>query len=73
MRKISHFSDGTASQYQSRKKTADLVNHKNNSGIAAEWHFFAISHRKVLVMLYMAQQNSWQPQQVFNVLMISKC
>jgi hypothetical protein len=44
MRKIPHFSDGAASQYKNRKKFADLVNHKNDFGIAAEWHFFATSH-----------------------------
>jgi hypothetical protein len=28
------------------KYVAKLVNHKNDFGIAAEWHFFATSHGK---------------------------
>jgi hypothetical protein len=46
MRKISYFSDGAESQYKNRKESANLVNHKNDLGIAAEWHFFATSHDK---------------------------
>jgi hypothetical protein len=46
VRKISYFSDGTTSQYENRKKFANLVNHKNDFGIAAECHFFATSHGK---------------------------
>jgi hypothetical protein len=46
MRKILHLSDGAASQYKKNKNFANLVNHKDDSGIAAEWHFFATSHGK---------------------------
>jgi hypothetical protein len=44
--KTSHFSDGAMSQYKNTKTVSNLVNHKNNSQTAGEWHSFAISHGK---------------------------
>ena len=43
---IIYFSDGCAAQYKSRKNFANLVNHAEDFGVPAEWHFFATSHGK---------------------------
>jgi hypothetical protein len=42
MKKI-YFSDGAALWYN-RNNFMTSVNHKNDGGIAAEWHFFVTSH-----------------------------
>jgi hypothetical protein len=47
MRKVLYFSDGAVSHYN-RKNFANLVNRKNDFGIAAEWHFFATGYGKHL-------------------------
>lgn len=44
--KITYFSDGSAAQYKNHKNFTNLLQHKEDFGIAAEWHFFATSHRK---------------------------
>ena len=44
--KIFYFSDGAVSQYKNKYKLLNLINHKNDFGINAEWHFFATSHGK---------------------------
>lgn len=44
--KIHYFSDGAAAQYKNYKNFANLIQHKEDFGIAAEWHFFATSHGK---------------------------
>ena len=46
IRKISYFWDGTASQYKNKYNFLNLINHKNDIGINAEWHFFTTSHSK---------------------------
>ena len=45
-RKIIYFSDGAASQYKNRKNFINLCHHKEDFGIAAEWHFSATTHGK---------------------------
>jgi hypothetical protein len=44
--KVYYFSDGCAGQYKNRKNFANLVLHKVDFGIPAEWHFFVTSHGK---------------------------
>ena len=44
--KLYYFSDGCAGQYKNRKNFSNLVSHKADFGIPAEWHFFATSHGK---------------------------
>jgi hypothetical protein len=44
MKVILYFSDWAASYH--RKNFSNLVNHNNDFGIAAEWHFFATSHSR---------------------------
>ena len=41
IRKIFYFSNGAASQYENKYNFSNLINHKNDFGINAEWHFFA--------------------------------
>ena len=45
-KKIIYFSDGAASQYKNRKNFLNLCHHKDDFGVAAEWHFSATSHGK---------------------------
>ena len=45
-KKMFYFSDGCAAQYKNRKNFINLCHHKDDFGIAAEWHFFAASHGK---------------------------
>jgi hypothetical protein len=44
--KFFYFSDGAASQYKNFKNFANLVYHKDDFGLDAQWHFFATSHGK---------------------------
>ena len=44
--KIIYFSDGAGSQYKNRKNFGNLCYHKDDFGMAAEWHFSATSHGK---------------------------
>ena len=44
--KILYFSDGSAAQYKNRKNLINLVFHKEDFGMPADWHFFATSHGK---------------------------
>lgn len=46
VKKIYYFSDGAAAQYKNKYNLLNLVNHKKDFGIDAEWHFFATSHGK---------------------------
>lgn len=46
IKKISYFSDGAASQYKNKYNFANLINHKNDFNVDAEWNFFATSHGK---------------------------
>lgn len=46
MKKIFYFSDGIVSQYKNKSNFVNLVNHYQDFGIVAEWHFFATSHGK---------------------------
>jgi hypothetical protein len=44
--KLYYFSDGAASQYKNYKNFSNLMNHKKDFDIDAEWHFFPTSHGK---------------------------
>ena len=44
--KVKYFSDGAASQYKNFKNFCNLMHHKEDFGLHAEWHFFATSHGK---------------------------
>ena len=44
--KIIYFSDGAASQYKNRYNLLNLLHHKEDFKIPAEWHYFATSHGK---------------------------
>lgn len=44
--KITHFTDGAASQYKNFKNFLNLVYHQDDFGLKGEWHFFATSHGK---------------------------
>ena len=46
LKSISYFSDGSPPQYENYKNFANLLMHKKDSGMNAEWHFFASSHGK---------------------------
>lgn len=46
LRKIHYFSDGAASQYKNHKNFTNLMYHKKDFNVEAEWHFFATSHGK---------------------------
>lgn len=46
IKKIYYFSDGAKSQYKNRYNISNLMNHKKDFKIEAEWHFFATSHGK---------------------------
>lgn len=41
-----YFSDGAAGQYKNKKNFVNVLNHENDFGVPAEWHFFATSHGK---------------------------
>ncbi|KAG1656070.1 ARL14 effector protein [Nymphon striatum] len=43
---IMYWSDGAASQYKNYKNLQNLLKHKEDFGITAEWHFFATAHGK---------------------------
>jgi hypothetical protein len=36
-----YFSDGSAAQYNNRKNLQNITCHNEDSGVPAEWHFFA--------------------------------
>ena len=42
----SYFSDGSPAQYKNYKNFTNLLMHKKDFGMNAEWHFFATSHGK---------------------------
>ena len=44
--KIYYFTDGAASQYKNYKNICNLLYHRDDFGLDAEWHFFATSHGK---------------------------
>lgn len=44
--KIIYFTDGAAQHYKNRFNFANLLNHKKDFGIDAEWHFHETSHGK---------------------------
>ncbi|KAL1252668.1 hypothetical protein QQF64_017361 [Cirrhinus molitorella] len=46
LEKVYYFSDGAASQYKNYKNFANLMHHKRDFNLNAEWHFFATSHGK---------------------------
>ena len=46
VKKINYFSDGAASQYKNKYNFANLMNHKYDFAVEAEWNFFATSHGK---------------------------
>lgn len=46
IKKIVYFSDGAASQYKNKSNFINLVHHKKDFNIDAEWHFFDTSHGK---------------------------
>ena len=48
LKKIFYSSDGAAAQYKNRKNFEDLLHHKEDFAVEAEWHFFATSHGKGL-------------------------
>ncbi|KAG8232373.1 hypothetical protein J437_LFUL008841, partial [Ladona fulva] len=45
--KFVYFLDGASSQYKNRTNFINLCYHKEDFGITAEWHFFAMSHSKI--------------------------
>ncbi|KAK3918907.1 ARL14 effector protein [Frankliniella fusca] len=44
--RVIYFSDGCAGQYKNKFNVANLLRHKDDFGMDAEWHFFATSHGK---------------------------
>lgn len=46
IKKNSYFSDGAASQYKNKYNFVNLINHKKDFNVNAEWNFFATSHGK---------------------------
>lgn len=46
VKKIYYFSDGAPQQYKNCKNFINLLHHKQDFGIDAEWHFFATAHGK---------------------------
>lgn len=44
--KIYYFSDGAVSQYKNRFNMINLLNHEQDFGVSAEWHFFGTAHGK---------------------------
>ena len=44
--KIDYFSDGAPQQYKNYKNTINLVYHKQDFGVDAEWHFYTTAHGK---------------------------
>lgn len=44
--KIFYFTDGAPQHFKNKYNFANLLNHKNEFGIAAEWHFHASAHGK---------------------------
>jgi hypothetical protein len=48
--KIYYFSDGAASEYKNRKNFINVYYNKDDSGMEAKWHLFAMSHEKMHVM-----------------------
>lgn len=46
VKKIYYFSDGAPQQYKNCKNFINLLYHKEDFGIDAEWHFFATAHGK---------------------------
>lgn len=46
LKKVVYFTDGAAGQYKNRKNFLNLMYHKQDFDLYAEWHFFATSHGK---------------------------
>ncbi|KAK3924781.1 ARL14 effector protein [Frankliniella fusca] len=44
--RLIYFSDSAGGQYKNKFNAANLMSHKEDFGIDAEWHFFATSHGK---------------------------
>lgn len=43
---IKYFSDGAPQQYKNKKNFKNLINHRKDFSISAEWNFFATAHGK---------------------------
>ena len=46
VKKVIYFSDGAGSQYKNKSNFLNLLLHKKDFSVEAEWHFFATSHGK---------------------------
>lgn len=46
VRKLFYFSDGAGSQYKNKYNFMNLICHRSDFGVDAEWNFFATSHGK---------------------------
>ena len=46
VKKVYYFSDGCGGQFKNCKNFSNLIHHKLDYGLDAEWHFFATSHGK---------------------------
>lgn len=56
--KLYYFSDGAGGQYKNRKNFVNLIFHKEDFGLNAEWHFFATSHGKSPCVLVYRDQSA---------------
>jgi len=46
VKKLINFSDGAGSQYKNKYNFINLVHHRDDFSVDAEWNFFAMSHGK---------------------------
>ena len=46
--KVMYFSDGWSGQYKNHKNFTNLSHHYCDYALYAEWHFFAMSHGKII-------------------------
>ena len=51
VKKIYYFTDGAASQYKKKYIFINLLKHRENFGISAQWNFFATAHGKGAIEL----------------------
>lgn len=45
-KKITHVTDGAKQHFKNRFQISNVINHKNDFDIEAEWHYCAIAHGK---------------------------
>lgn len=70
--KIIYFTDGAAQHYKNRFNFLNLLNHKKDFGVDAEWHFHETAHGKGPCDGIGGNLKDWQLGRAYNFLLPNK-